>query len=653
MIYLSHPFVSENSDQADMPLSADDDAPGGDQVTCTWCQKRAAKSFKSIDGGTETRAFCSEVCFTHWRRAFFKRNKVCNWCRHVRHTLSYVDFQDGDQQLQFCSNKCLNQYKMNIFCRETQEHLAQMDTGVIATAPSNKQILITPELWSDTDTKSSPSTRNSPPTDNAPVDLGVNSAVTVKVEPDVGENLTVERKTQEPSGGKSSTRAQSFGSSCDTLHSPLTSPSPSHCLSPPSSCNSCSDGSVFNTSHHPHDNVERIHVSAPSHYQVGPARSPQLHSRVMVSPRTKYGDGHMSRSSKHAQLSPSSGVAGARRNSPFGQSAGQRQSLPPPVQPVPMPHPIPPMPLLASHLLGSLGHHAAAGMFPMPGPFPPANGMPMPPFPNPLMPPNTLMVPYPIPIPFPVPIPIPIPIPIREDWKKFMTEQEGKKVKDEHRSDLLPDSCQSSTSSTSHDHSPSAAHSEPPRENISPKSGKSPSGKPVNRITCACCQSQTFNSDANASMQESDATCLKLRRGHRSPCLAPERPILCSLANNNEVIDLSKEKTVAARPDSTEPSSLAKKHKMEQSLKIPVPSPGDLAGSIPTKTLILGQPNANTTPYSARRSRILDAPRVPKETSPSLIRSSYAGLASATSSSRDALYGKRRCIRPHIKSKWL
>lgn len=34
-----------------------------------------------------------------------------------------MDFNDGTTQLQFCSDKCLNQYKMQIFCRETQAHL--------------------------------------------------------------------------------------------------------------------------------------------------------------------------------------------------------------------------------------------------------------------------------------------------------------------------------------------------------------------------------------------------------------------------------------------------------------------------------------------------------------------------------------------------
>ena len=48
------------------------------------------------------KSFCSELCFTQCRRANFKRNKTCDWCRHIRHTVNYVDFQDGEHQLQFC-----------------------------------------------------------------------------------------------------------------------------------------------------------------------------------------------------------------------------------------------------------------------------------------------------------------------------------------------------------------------------------------------------------------------------------------------------------------------------------------------------------------------------------------------------------------------
>ncbi|KAL3216129.1 hypothetical protein MRX96_033153 [Rhipicephalus microplus] len=116
-------------------------------ILCAWCQKVGMKLF-TLRTTTGSKAFCSELCFTQCRRASFKKNKVCDWCKHVRHTVNYVDFQDGEQQLQFCSDKCLNQYKMNIFCRETQAHL-QMHPHLQDAAAACKVAsgLITPDLW--------------------------------------------------------------------------------------------------------------------------------------------------------------------------------------------------------------------------------------------------------------------------------------------------------------------------------------------------------------------------------------------------------------------------------------------------------------------------------------------------------------------------
>ncbi|XP_054716030.1 sine oculis-binding protein homolog A-like [Uloborus diversus] len=118
-------------------------------IVCAWCQKVGMKLF-TLKTPNGCKAFCSELCFTQCRRASFKKNKICDWCKHVRHTVNYVDFQDGEQQLQFCSDKCLNQYKMNIFCKETQAHL-QMHThlkeAACKIAAGSSVNLITPELW--------------------------------------------------------------------------------------------------------------------------------------------------------------------------------------------------------------------------------------------------------------------------------------------------------------------------------------------------------------------------------------------------------------------------------------------------------------------------------------------------------------------------
>ncbi|CAG2175180.1 unnamed protein product, partial [Oppiella nova] len=113
-------------------------------IVCAWCAKIGMKLF-TLRTATGCKAFC--------RRASFKKNKICDWCKHVRHTVNYVDFQDGEQQLQFCSNKCLNQYKMNIFCNETKAHLhlsptMMKDTTKLAPVSSKQSSnLITPELW--------------------------------------------------------------------------------------------------------------------------------------------------------------------------------------------------------------------------------------------------------------------------------------------------------------------------------------------------------------------------------------------------------------------------------------------------------------------------------------------------------------------------
>lgn len=77
-------------------------------VLCSWCGRvctsggqRGGSAFQ-LPTTSGDRHFCSEVCFTQCRRASFKKSKVCDWCRHVRPTVTYVDFTDGDHQLQFC-----------------------------------------------------------------------------------------------------------------------------------------------------------------------------------------------------------------------------------------------------------------------------------------------------------------------------------------------------------------------------------------------------------------------------------------------------------------------------------------------------------------------------------------------------------------------
>ncbi|XP_043086652.1 LOW QUALITY PROTEIN: sine oculis-binding protein homolog B [Puntigrus tetrazona] len=154
-------------------------------IVCVWCQKEGVKRY-SLLMGSELKSFCSEKCFASCRRAYFKRNKardedrhgdqspppgqtldtptrlllkmnnntrVCDWCKHARHTKEYLDFGSGEERLQFCSSKCLNQYKMDVFYQEARAALASSGSAHKDEEPRPKaavmenQKLLTPEAW--------------------------------------------------------------------------------------------------------------------------------------------------------------------------------------------------------------------------------------------------------------------------------------------------------------------------------------------------------------------------------------------------------------------------------------------------------------------------------------------------------------------------
>ncbi|XP_037049153.1 sine oculis-binding protein homolog [Bradysia coprophila] len=122
--------------------------PGGDNkdTNCGWCKRPVSLNSPEFLATPEGPRYCTETCFSQSRRASFKRAKTCDWCKHIRHAVSYVDFYDGASQLQFCSDKCLNQYKMQIFCKETQAHL-DMNPHLKDKGSANDGGLITPDLW--------------------------------------------------------------------------------------------------------------------------------------------------------------------------------------------------------------------------------------------------------------------------------------------------------------------------------------------------------------------------------------------------------------------------------------------------------------------------------------------------------------------------
>ena len=57
---------------------------GEDMRKCSWCQRPGlcplVESSGGIAGGGKCKAFCSERCFSQYRRAAFKKNRRCDWC---------------------------------------------------------------------------------------------------------------------------------------------------------------------------------------------------------------------------------------------------------------------------------------------------------------------------------------------------------------------------------------------------------------------------------------------------------------------------------------------------------------------------------------------------------------------------------------------
>ncbi|KAF0299499.1 Sine oculis-binding [Amphibalanus amphitrite] len=110
-------------------------------VVCSWCNKLGAQLYTM-----GSKAFCSEPCFSQSRVANFRKTKLCDWCKNIRDSLN-IEFINGDQQLQFCSESCLNAYKMNIFCKETEAHIQMLPQLRELVSRSSKDPLITPEMW--------------------------------------------------------------------------------------------------------------------------------------------------------------------------------------------------------------------------------------------------------------------------------------------------------------------------------------------------------------------------------------------------------------------------------------------------------------------------------------------------------------------------
>uniref|UniRef100_A0A3B5M0G4 Sine oculis binding protein homologa n=1 Tax=Xiphophorus couchianus TaxID=32473 RepID=A0A3B5M0G4_9TELE len=453
------------------------------QIMCAWCQKVGVKRY-SLSMGSELKSFCSEKCFAACRRAYFKRNKVgtpafrqlwklprhvftqdaprlvfktnsdvlvCDWCKHIRHTKEYLDFGAGERRLQFCSAKCLNQYKMDIFYKETQAALpgALCNPGHGAGGEGKPECsagvqLLTPESW--------------------------------------GTPLTDLRRKAPSPGSHSGTSALVSSTSS------ATSPSETAAVCSPSSSTSTKIPTP-----RPHESPTLPPPPLPLHPPVGvPSGSPPM---VMTPrgpmPLPLFMEHQMMQQIRPPFLRPSAHPGGP--NSPLSNP------IIPGIGPPPPPRTLGPAsspmhrPLLSPHI-----HHSSnpnPGMIPphpglpIPGlpPFPPVNMMPngpipLPPMMNfgmpslaPLVPPPTLLVPYPVIVPLPVPIPIPIPIPFNSKTSRDQPES----------SSSVHSAPDSSEASSSRAHSPSSSGSDKGDHKTEPAGGEQVSPVPGERSRTA------------------------------------------------------------------------------------------------------------------------------------------------------------------------
>uniref|UniRef100_A0AAV2JAU2 Uncharacterized protein n=1 Tax=Knipowitschia caucasica TaxID=637954 RepID=A0AAV2JAU2_KNICA len=332
-------------------------------------------------------------------RLVFKTNSdvlVCDWCKHIRHTKEYLDFGAGERRLQFCSAKCLNQYKMDIFYKETQAALpgGLCNSGHPSAGDSKADCgagmqLLTPESW------------GSPLAD-------------------------LRRKAPSPGGPSSS-------SVLGTTTSSVTSPSDSSAVCSPSS-------SAKIPTPRPHESPTLVPPPVPAlHPPVGMASGspPMVMTPRGPMPLTLFMEHQMMQQMRPPFLRSSHpGGPNSPLSIPGIGPPPPSRTLGPPSSPM---H----RPLLSPHV--HPGSNPNPGMMPPhPGipmagfpPFPPVNMMhngpiPLPPMMNfgmpslaPLVPPPTLLVPYPVIVPLPVPIPIPIPIPMNPKSPRDQPESSG------------------------------------------------------------------------------------------------------------------------------------------------------------------------------------------------------------------------------------
>lgn len=284
----------------------------------------------------------------------------------MRHTKEYLDFGSGEERLQFCSTKCLNQYKMDIFYREAR-------AALITSSPSRSnqegradgivtgQNLLTPESWNSSASVGDRHHKNASPKDPTIIRT---SSETSLISP---SEASFSNSKVHISGLRAMERPIP-----SALHSSAVDVSPKPVsLHPPPPTRTTLE----------HQTVPQIPM---------PFIRPPLHAQGLKSP--------LSNPPRHP--GPASSPIHRPPHSPHLQPPTSSSVNPPGLI-----HPFP-----GAYFPGL--HSPPLNMLPRgPVPVPPMMNFGIPSF-SPLLPQPTVLVPYPIIVPLPVPIPIPIPIPV-------------------------------------------------------------------------------------------------------------------------------------------------------------------------------------------------------------------------------------------------
>lgn len=294
--------------------------------------------------------------------------QVCDWCKHVRHTKEYLDFGSGEERLQFCSTKCLNQYKMDVFYREARAALNSTTSSPSRPSQDRRldggvagQKLLTPESWNSNNSTGEARNISLSPKGPAPIHGSVES-------------------TSIPLSDESSFSSKVPVSGLRTLERSIQPPPPL----PP-----------LEVSPHPPPlpplPPPRPHLDQKPVPQIPiPFIRPPLHAQGLKSPLANH--------PRHP--APPSSPIHRPPHSPHLQPPTSASMNPPGLMP----------PFPGAYFPGL--HSPPMNMMPRgPVPIPPMMNFGIPSF-SPLLPQPTVLVPYPIIVPLPVPIPIPIPIPV-------------------------------------------------------------------------------------------------------------------------------------------------------------------------------------------------------------------------------------------------